>query len=111
MVFRDEDGNLMQQDLVQAFSPVMTARSDTFVIRSYGEAVNPATQETTKAWLETVVQRTPDYVDQTDSNLTAAGNATPAYKSDGSANVGATNLQFGRKFKIVQSRWLTSNEI
>ncbi len=104
-------GYLMQQDLVQAFSPVMTARSDTFVIRCYGETVNPATQETTKVWLEAVVQRTPDYVDQTDSNLTAAGNATPAYNSDGNANVGATNLQFGRKFKIVQSRWLTSNEI
>lgn len=104
-------GYLMQQDLVQAFSPVMTARSDTFVIRCYGEAINPATQETTKAWLEAVVQRTPEYIDQSDSKLTAAGNATPAYKSDSSANVGSTNLQFGRSFKIVQFRWLKPNEL
>jgi hypothetical protein len=104
-------GYLMQQDLVQAFSPVMTARSDTFVIRSYGESVTSATGATTGAWLEAVVQRTPEYIDQADSKLSAAGNATPAYNSDGSENVGATNLQFGRKFKIVHSRWLTSNEL
>lgn len=104
-------GYLMQQDLVQAFSPVMTARSDTFVIRSYGEAVNPATEETTKAWIEAVVQRTPEYIDQADSKLSAVGDATPAYQSDGNPNVGPTNLQFGRNFRIIQSRWLTSDEL
>lgn len=104
-------GYLMQQDLVQAFSPAMTARSDTFVIRCYGESVNPATQVTSRAWLEAVVQRTPEYLDQSDDKLTAAGNATPAYGSDGSANVGSTNLQFGRSFKIVHFRWLTPDEI
>ena len=105
-------GYLMQQDLVQAFSPAMTARSDTFVIRCYGEAVNSITKQATgKVWLEAVVQRTPDYLDQADSQLAAAGNATPAYKSYGSANVGSINLQFGRSFKIVQFRWLTPNEI
>lgn len=104
-------GYLMQQDLVQAFSPAMTARSDTFVIRTYGECVSPSGAIQAKAWAEAVVQRVPEYIDQSDSQLTAAGNATPAYKSDGSVNVGSTNLQFGRSFKIVQFRWLTPNEI
>jgi hypothetical protein len=104
-------GYLMQQDLVQAFSAVMTARSDTFVIRSYGESLGPSDQEPVKAWLETLVQRTPDYIDQTDSRLTAAGNATPPYDSDGVANVGDVNLHFGRRYKIVQYRWLKPNEL
>lgn len=104
-------GYLMQQDLVQAFSPVMSARSDTFVIRSYGEYDSQGAQETTKAWLETVVQRVPDYIDQTDSQLADAGNATPPANSDGDANVGIVNLQFGRRYKIVQHRWLTPNEL
>ncbi|MCC5844364.1 MAG: hypothetical protein JJU05_08950 [Verrucomicrobia bacterium] len=104
-------GYLMQQDLVQAFSAVMTARSDTFVIRSYGEFAGTAAGEPTKAWLEAVVQRTPDYIDPSDSQLAAAGNATSPYNSDGSANVGAVNLQFGRRYKIVQYRWLKPHEL
>ena len=34
-------GYLMQQDVVQAFAPAMTVRSDTFVVRCYGESNNP----------------------------------------------------------------------
>ena len=68
-------GWLMQQDLVQCFSPVMTVRSDTFVVRCYGEADNQVTGATEgRAWCEAVVQRVPDYVDQTDPVLTS-GNA------------------------------------
>jgi hypothetical protein len=104
-------GYLMQQDLVQAFSPVMTARSDTFLIRSYGESVSTSTQEPTKVWIEAVVQRVPEYIDQTDSQLTDEGNATPPHTIDGSANIGSVNLQFGRRYKIVQTRWLDPNEL
>ncbi|MFH1496833.1 MAG: hypothetical protein ABII82_03310 [Verrucomicrobiota bacterium] len=105
-------GYLMQQDIVQAFSPVMTARSDTFVIRTRGDIVNPATGETDgSAWLEAVVQRTPDFVDQSDPALTALGNATPLYAADGSANVNADNLRFGRRFVVVNFRWLNENDL
>ena len=99
-------GYLMQQDLVQAFSPVMAARSDTFVIRTYGSAVNPATGKTvSKAWLEAVVQRLPEFVDSLDPALAALGAATPV------AAVNPTNKNFGRRFKIMSMRWLSPNEI
>lgn len=114
-------GYLMQQDLVQAFSPVMAARSDTFVIRTYGEKTDPLTDKSVAtAYCEAVVQRVPDFVDQTDGALTtpqsgfanAAGDATPVYQSDGVTRiVNPINEKFGRRFKIVSFRWLTSNDL
>ena len=117
-------GWLMQQDLVQAFSPVMSVRSDTFLVRCYGEVINPASGATeAKAWGEAVVQRVPDFVDQSDPALTGTnayggnlGDATPILDSKtGPASpapiVNATNQTFGRRFKVVSFRWLNENEI
>lgn len=99
-------GWLMQQDLVQAIAPVATVRSDTFIVRTYGEVINPATgRQEARAWGEAVVQRVPDYFDQKDGALGALGDATPI------GLVNATNKQFGRSFKVVSFRWLSPNEI
>jgi len=99
-------GWLMQQDLVQAFSPVMTPRSDTFVVRTYGEVKNPVKGNVeARAWGEAVVQRLPDFVDQTDPGLATLGDATPP------ASLNSTNKDFGRRFKVVSFRWLDENEI
>ena len=114
-------GYLMQQDLVQAFSPVMAARSDTFVVRAYGEKTDPLTlKPVAKAYCEAVVQRLPDYVDPNDPALITtqtgyagpAGDATPPYKADGvTPIVNITNQNFGRHFKIVSFRWITPNDL
>ena len=117
-------GYLMQQDIVQAFSPAMTVRSDTFVVRAYGESLNPASGAVeAKAWAEAVVQRVPEYVDQSDSALTAAnvygsnlGNATPPYNGTNLTSapvpiVNTLNLSLGRRFKVVGFRWLSLNEL
>jgi hypothetical protein len=116
-------GYLMQQDLVQAFAPVMTARSDTFVIRGYGEARNAQGVVQARAWCEAVVQRLPDYIDPSDPALFATntyGNrlddATPPYlrrtdATDPKALVNKTNETFGRKFAITSFRWLHETEI
>jgi hypothetical protein len=123
-------GYLMQQDLVQAFSPVMAARSDTFIVRCYGESLNPASQAVEgQAWGEAVVQRLPEYVDQTDNAYTktpaqlatATGNATLIAKYTAYTQIlgdstpaeltSATNQTFGRKFKIVSFRWLNKAEL
>jgi hypothetical protein len=99
-------GFLMQSDLLTPLAPSMSARSDTFRVRTYGESVNPVTGEIGgRAWCEAVVQRVPEYVDQADANLSALGNATSP------AATNTTNQTFGRKFVIVQFRWLTSEEI
>ena len=116
-------GYLMQQDLVQAFAPVMTARSDTFVIRGYGEAKNSQGTVQARAWCEAVVQRLPDYLDQSDPALggnntygNKLGDATPPYaRRTGSSNpaalVNKTNETFGRKFALTSFRWLNEKEI
>jgi hypothetical protein len=94
-------GWLSQADLVQALAPLMTARSDTFRIRTYGEARNPVTQEVVgRAWCEAIVQRLPDYLD-------APGNDARDIRSE----LTPTNRQFGRKFIVTGFRWLGSDEI
>jgi hypothetical protein len=127
-------GWLMQQDLVQCFSPVMAVRSDTFVVRCYGEADNQVTGNTEgRAWCEAVVQRLPDYIDQTDAALTSGnayttsslGDATPPYdRVTPVANAGSTyasaapvpivdtaNQVFGRRFKVISFRWLNESDL
>ena len=121
----------MQQDLVQAFAPVLTARSDTFLVRCYGEADNQATGATEgRAWCEAVIQRFPDYVDQSDPAITGTnaytspaipsapaslGDATPVYNlmTPGAPTqlVDSINLTFGRRFKIISFRWLNQTDL
>ena len=119
-------GYLMQQDLVQAFAPVMSVRSDTFVIRVYGEADRKTTASLKnpiaegRAWGEAVVQRVPDYVDQTDPALTKPsvikgittplGDATPVYGRTGRI-VSTLNESLGRRFRVVSFRWLNQTDL
>ncbi|MFH1500104.1 MAG: hypothetical protein ABII82_20040 [Verrucomicrobiota bacterium] len=95
-------GWLLQGDILQAIGPALPARSDTFVIRTYGEVVNPAdpTQRLAQAWCEAVVQRQPDYIDPVaDTPDEAPATLTPL------------NLAYGRGYKIVSFRWLSPKDI
>ncbi len=102
-------GYLLQGDILQALGPVLSVRSDTFRIRAYGEVVDPldSTQVKSKAWCEVIVQRTPDYVDQSDPALPASGlgQATPP------AAVNTVNQTLGRRFKIISMRWLSPSDL
>ncbi|MDQ8208881.1 hypothetical protein QEH52_15240 [Coraliomargarita sp. SDUM461003] len=91
---------LTQADILSAVGSTLTARSDTFKIRSYGEIINPVTQEVDgRAWCEAIVQRTTEYVDSSE----------PVELHPSLAN--EINQSFGRKYKIVKFRWLSSEEI
>lgn len=91
---------LMQGDIMTALAPVLFARSDTFVIRTYGEAVNPNTGVAEgRAWCEATVQRTPEYFDPADDATVAP------------ADLNLTNQTYGRRFKVVSFRWLTRSDI
>ena len=105
----DSDGNpiefssqfLTQGDIMTALAPVLFPRSDTFVIRTYGEAVNTATGATEgKAWCEATVQRIPDYFDPSDDANVAPADITSTL-----------NQNLGRRFKVVSFRWLTRSDI
>ncbi|MBA20101.1 MAG: hypothetical protein CMJ97_01640 [Planctomycetes bacterium] len=54
-------GWLMQSDVLRPIAPILNARSDTFVIRGYGDLKNNSAIRA-RAICEAVVQRVPDYV-------------------------------------------------
>ena len=82
----DAPGFLSQIDILGALAPLLTVRSDTFTIRSYGDSVNPVTGDVIRSWCEAVVQRTTEPLDT----------AAPAD---------------GRVFKVVSFRWLSDDEV
>ena len=94
-------GWLLQGDLLQGLGPILSARSDTFIIRTYGDSADPiSTANGTpppRVYCEAVVQRIPDYVDK--------ANAADA------ATLTTTNTNFGRRFIITQFRWLTESDL
>ena len=93
--------HLTQADVLTTIGPAISARSDTFVIRSYGEALDTSTgNPTARAWCEAVVQRTPDYVDSRDVASTPPASLTQEI-----------NKTLGRRFEIVSFRWLSSQEL
>jgi hypothetical protein len=55
-------GIVTQMDVLNSIGPNLTARSDTFVIRAYGEAYDNNGQSIGKAWIEVVAQRSTDYI-------------------------------------------------
>lgn len=92
---------LTQADVLSTIGAGLTARSDTFVIRAYGEALNPFTQESeSRTWCEAIVQRQIDYLEDTAND-----------PQDALGALSGENRVFGRKFKIVSFRWLSPEEI
>jgi len=91
---------LTQADLLQKFGSVLSARSDTFVIRTYGESLDSNGKVLASAWCEAIVQRTV-------TPLVADAEGLDPEKDL------STNPQsaFGRKFEIITFRWLNRNEI
>ena len=51
-----------QMDILNTVGPNLTARSDTFTIRAYGEALDNAGNTIGRAWVEVVVQRTNQFM-------------------------------------------------
>ena len=90
-------GYLTQADLLQVLGPTLSARSDTFVVRCYGDAKDAQGRITAKAWCEAVVQRTPEPLVADETGL------NPSETLAGG--------QFGRRFKVRSLRWLSEDEV
>ena len=90
-------GEITQGDVLSAIGSFVSVRSDTFRIRSSGDARDAAGKITARAYCEAIVQRIPEYLDPAES-----ADAQPALPS---------NILFGRQFKIISFRWLTPTEI
>lgn len=92
-------GWVRQADLLRPLAPILSARDDTFIVRSYGDARDATGKVTATAHCEAVVRRTRNYCDSIDAADT------------GSPPTAAVNQMFGRKFEIVSFRWLSKSEI
>ena len=88
---------LTQADVLQVLGPALSARSDTFVIRAYGDAVDSSGKVGARAWCEAVVQRTPEPLDPDESGL--------------NPRLAGGTGDFGRRFLITSFRWLSPQEI
>ena len=90
-------GQLLQGDILQALSPFMQVRSDTFTIRAYGESRNAKTGKVeARAWCEATVQRFPDPLLDGAFEMKELVNPT---------------TRFGRRCKMTSFRWLHPSEI
>jgi hypothetical protein len=102
-------GWLTQADLLQSLAPVLSARSDTFIIRAYGQVNNPLDNSVqSRAWCEAVVQRLPEYLDTQTQN---GNNGLPDNPGIMPWQANYQNNVFGRRFSLVSLRWLNSNDI
>ncbi|WP_309397721.1 hypothetical protein [Cerasicoccus maritimus] len=92
-------GWLTQADVLTAIGPYLAVRSDTFIIRAYGDSVNPFTDGVeAEAICEAIVQRFPEAVTPVSDDADEVGFYEPV---DG----------MGRKFKVIGFRWLNEREI
>jgi hypothetical protein len=90
-------GFLTQADMLQSLGHTLFARSDSFVVRGYGNAVDASGEVLAEAWCEAVVQRTPEPVTPDEFNLDSA--------REGEEN------DFGRRFVVKSFRWLAEDEV
>ncbi|MDB6170324.1 MAG: hypothetical protein JWM88_3188 [Verrucomicrobia bacterium] len=92
--------HLTSGDLMTVLAPILFARSDSFLIRAYGDVVNPVSGVVeARAWAEARVQRMPDYVDSRQPAETPPPELSPC------------NQTYGRRFKVISFRWLARSDI
>jgi hypothetical protein len=93
-------GVVKQADILTPIAPVLSARSDSFIIRAYGETTDANGKVLARAWCEAVVERQRDYFDTSELPETRAA----ALNSN-------VNKLFGRRYEVLSFRWLHPEEI
>lgn len=94
-------GYLTQADLLARLGHLITPRTDTFLIRCRGEALDKAGNVLASAVCEAIVQRLPSYVDPSvDPKVEFTALPTPS-----------AARAFGRTFAVTSFRWLNPQEI
>jgi hypothetical protein len=88
---------LTQADILQTMGNTFSSRSDTFVIRAYGQSSAKDQPHAARAWCEAVVQRMPNKI----------ANSGPGAGSKAES----LDIDFGRRFEVIRFRWLSPDEI
>lgn len=103
-------GAISQADLLNVLGNAATPRSDTFTIRAYGEARDSSNKITAVAYCEAVIQRQPEYVDPADP-VYAMIKPPPPSTTTNPILTSTSNINFGRKMKMMSFRWLAKDEV
>ncbi len=108
---RAAPASLMQSDILAAVGSALSTRSDTFVIRCYGDATDPLNPARTLAgcWIEAIVQRIPEFCDPSQPPETEVCSPT-----DGRLHnplLSNINRALGRRFVILSARILTQEDL
>ena len=125
-------GYITQGDILSNIGASLTARSDTFTIRAYGDVAGISGNPEARAWCEAVVQRFPEFIDPQDDeddemidvvefrqnyrnkqndSVTNRGDKYVLEKWSRNDDLSAVNKLFGRRYKIVSFRWLSQDEL
>ena len=87
--------DLTSADIITAIAPFISVRSDTFLIRAYGDVINPLVRDNNgqpitegRAWCEALVQRLPEALNAEDNIVSPSPHG------------------FGRRFHLLSFRWL-----
>ena len=105
-------GSVTQADVLRVLAPRLTARSDTFRIRGYGEVTDADGNIIAKATCEALVQRLPEYVDsETYADYNEPWDVYDPDETDPTKNLNPMNQAFGRRFEIQSFRWLDDSEV
>ncbi|MDB9741672.1 hypothetical protein OAB00_02335 [Akkermansiaceae bacterium] len=91
-----------QADVLRPIAGILTARDDTFTIRAYGSSKDTSGAVIAEAWCEAVVQRRAEYIDSVDDKYTLPSDTTLTSES---------NKIFGRRYHVIQFRWLNKDEV
>ena len=94
-LFDGAPGFVTQGDLLSMIGPALTARGDTFLVRSYGDEVDASGKVVAEVRLEAIVQRVVEPV-------------SPAGTSGSDLFRPADSR--GRKMKVIGLRWLAADE-
>jgi len=96
---------LTQADVLTPIASILTVHSDTFVIRAYGDVTSTKGATLARAWCEAVVQRVPEYVDNSNDPWDSSN-----FGGDG-ITLSTVNQNLGRQFRIIQFRWLNQDQL
>ena len=112
-------GFLTQGDVLEPLAASLSARGDTFTIRAYGES-SAAGEVKARAWLEAIVERTPNYIKHGNSEGGMPGDNSPidtelrvdyATGDFRQGLLSPVNSKFGRRYRVKGFRWLMPDEI
>jgi hypothetical protein len=102
-ILADIPGYLTQMDILARLGHLLTVRADTFTIRVMGESASAGNAAGSRAYLEAVVRRSVEFVEP------FADPASPDTPEKALTTLHPINRQFGRRFEIVDLRWLSED--